>query len=59
MHFPGKDNVSKFDPENTVVIEFNVVERSVVRKIKITGNKNIRRNQLLDVVLLKPRRSYQ
>ena len=52
--FPGREDISKFDPENTVVIEFNVVERSVVKKIKITGNKNIRRNQLLDVVLLKP-----
>ena len=51
---PGKDNLSKYDPENTVIIEFNVVERSVVKKIKISGNKNIRRNQLLDVVLLKP-----
>ena len=52
--FPGKEGLSKFDPENSVIIEFNVVERSVVKKIKITGNKNIRRNQLLDVVLLKP-----
>ena len=51
---PGKENLSKYDPENTVIIEFNVVERAVVKKIKIEGNKNIRRNQLLDVVLLKP-----
>ncbi len=51
---PGNESLSKYDPENTVIIEFNVVERSVVKKIKITGNKNIRKNQLLDVILLKP-----
>jgi outer membrane protein insertion porin family len=51
---PGNSGLSKFDPENTVIIEFNVVERAVVKKIRISGNKNIRKNQILDVVLLKP-----
>ncbi|HAX17049.1 MAG TPA: outer membrane protein assembly factor BamA, partial [Actinobacteria bacterium] len=50
----GKANLSKDDPLNTVIIEFNVVERPVVKKLQVTGNKNIRRNQILDAVLLKP-----
>ncbi len=51
---PGKENISKYDPANTVIIEFNVVERPVVKKIQINGNKNIRKNQILETVLLKP-----
>lgn len=51
---PGNANISKYDPINTVVIEFTVTERPIVKRIQIIGNKNIRRNQILDVVLLKP-----
>ena len=51
---PGKESISRFDPENTVIIEFNIVERPVVSKIQVTGNRNIRRNQILEAVLLKP-----
>ena len=51
---PGKEELSKYDPANTVIIEFNAVERAVVKKLRINGNKNIRKNQILDVVLLKP-----
>ena len=51
---PGNDNLSRFDPANTVVIEFNVIEHPIVKRIQIIGNKNIRRNQVLDSVLLKP-----
>ncbi|MDX9801094.1 MAG: outer membrane protein assembly factor BamA [Spirochaetia bacterium] len=50
----GNENLSKFDPQNTVVIEFNMIERPVVKKLQIKGNKNIRKNQILDTVLLKP-----
>ena len=51
---PGNPNLSNTDPANTVVIEFSVVEHPMVRRIQIIGNRNIRRNQILDAVLLKP-----
>jgi len=51
---PGIANLSNYDPLNTVIIEFNVAEHPIVKRIQIVGNKNIRRNQVLDVVLLKP-----
>ena len=43
------------DAENqTVIIEFDVVERPIVDSIVITGNTNIRKVDVLDVILLKP-----
>ncbi|MCL2294778.1 MAG: outer membrane protein assembly factor BamA [Spirochaetes bacterium] len=51
---PGNENLSRFDPANTVIIEFNVQEHPVVRRIQVVGNRNIRRNQILDTILLRP-----
>ena len=44
---PGDDNY------NSIIIEFEVEERPVVDEIKLRGNKNIRKTELLDVILLK------
>jgi len=38
---------------NEVILRFNVVERPTVSRITFTGNNNIRRNDLLDVVSIK------
>ena len=51
---PGNENLPLLDSANTVIIEFNVIEHPVVKRIQITGNRNIRRNQILDATLLKP-----
>lgn len=43
------------DPDNTtVVIKFMVTERPLVSEIVITGNKNLRTLDILNVVLTKP-----
>ncbi len=44
---PGDDNY------DTLIIEFEVAERPVLDEIIIKGNKNIRKGDILDVVLLK------
>lgn len=44
---PGDDEYS------TLIIEFEVVERPVIDEIKIEGNRNIRKGDILDVILLK------
>ncbi|HOV62996.1 MAG TPA: POTRA domain-containing protein, partial [Spirochaetia bacterium] len=42
------------DPsKNAVVLIFEVVEKPIVREILIEGNKNIRKADILEVVLLK------
>lgn len=52
--YPGREDISKYDPENTVVIQFNMIEYPSVAKVKLSGNKNIRKNTILDSVMLKP-----
>ncbi|MFW5768679.1 MAG: POTRA domain-containing protein, partial [Spirochaetota bacterium] len=44
---PGDDNYE------SIIINFEVEERPVIDEIKLRGNRNIRRNDILDVVLLK------
>ncbi|MCL2792615.1 MAG: outer membrane protein assembly factor BamA [Spirochaetaceae bacterium] len=51
---PGNPGLANDDPTNTVIIEFSVVEHPIVRRIQIVGNRNLRRNQILDAVLLNP-----
>lgn len=51
---PSRTDIDKEDPENNVVIEFNVTERPIISRITIIGNKSIRKNQILEVVLFKP-----
>ncbi len=38
----------------SIIIEFEVEERPIVEKIELRGNSNLRKGELLDVVLLKP-----
>lgn len=38
---------------NSVVLKFQVTEKPVVTRIRFEGNKGIRQNELLDVVLIK------
>jgi len=52
--YPGRNDISKYDPKNTVIIKFKMVEYPTVSKIKIAGNKNIRKSTILDEVSLKP-----
>ena len=46
--YPGREDISKYDPENTVIIKFKMVEYPSISKIKIAGNKNIRKNTILE-----------
>lgn len=47
-------NAVPANPEKTsVIIEFSVTERPVVQEIKLSGNNSLRRNELLEVILLK------
>ncbi len=41
------------EERNSVIIEFQVEEVPVITEIKISGNRQLRRNEILDVVLLK------
>ncbi|TFG57956.1 MAG: outer membrane protein assembly factor BamA, partial [Spirochaetales bacterium] len=41
------------DKYESIVIEFDVTERPVVDEIRVTGNTNVRKADILDVVLLK------
>lgn len=41
------------DAYDSIIIEFDVKERPVVDEIRINGNSNIRRGDILDVILLK------
>ena len=41
------------DDYNSIIVEFDVEERPVVDEIRLKGNQNIRRNEILDVILLK------
>ena len=52
--YPGREDISKYDPENTVIIKFKMVEYPSISKIKIAGNKNIRKNTILEEIMLKP-----
>jgi len=39
---------------NEVLLRFTVTERPMVSRINFTGNSNLRRNELLDTILLSP-----
>ncbi|MBO7094199.1 MAG: outer membrane protein assembly factor BamA, partial [Spirochaetia bacterium] len=52
--YPGREDISKYDPANTVIIKFKMVEYPSISKIKVAGNKNVRKNTLLDEIMLKP-----
>ena len=52
--YPGREDISKYDPANTVIIKFKMVEYPSISKIKIAGNRNIRKNTILDEIMLKP-----
>ena len=41
--YPGRSDISKYDPANTVIIKFKMVEYPSISKIKVVGNKNIRK----------------
>ncbi|MEW5814516.1 MAG: outer membrane protein assembly factor BamA [Spirochaetota bacterium] len=41
------------DQYNSIIIEFEVTERPIVDDIKINGNKNISKSDIMDVILLK------
>jgi outer membrane protein insertion porin family len=42
------------ESNQSVIIEFSVIERPIVDSIVITGNASIRKVDILDVILLKP-----
>ena len=44
---PGDENFE------SIIINFEVEERAIIDEINLQGNRNIRRNDILDVVLLK------
>ncbi len=52
--FPGRDDISKYDPANTVIIRFDMVEYPSLSKVRLSGNKNIRRATIMDEIMLKP-----
>ncbi|MBI9108918.1 MAG: outer membrane protein assembly factor BamA [Spirochaetales bacterium] len=45
--------VPKDDSRNSVIIEFTVIERPLVKSIIIKGNKSISKNQILESITLK------
>ena len=52
--YPGREDISKYDPENTVVIQFNMIEYPSLSSVRISGNSNIRKNTILEEIMLKP-----
>lgn len=52
--YPGREDISKYDPENTVVIQFNMIEYPSLSNVRISGNSNIRKNTILEEIMLKP-----
>ena len=47
-------NAARANPEGTeVILVFSVVERPVISRINFVGNNNIRRNDLLDLVITR------